>query len=121
MRCIRLLALVVAASCGGGGGSSSTPTTPVVPVTPTAPVATTAVSLKSNQINPPDILVAPSATVTFSNNDGIAHNVTFASTDIATIGNWSSGDRTARMPAPAGTYAYTCTIHPGMNGTVKVQ
>jgi plastocyanin len=25
------------------------------------------------------------------------------------------------MPATAGTYAYTCTIHGGMNGTVKVQ
>ena len=120
MRCIHLLALVVAASCGGGGGSS-TPTTPVVPVTPTAPVATIAVSLKSNQFNPPDILVAPSATVTFTNNDGITHNVTFASADIASISNWSTGDRTAKMPAPAGTYSYTCTIHPGMNGTVKVQ
>lgn len=121
MRYSRLLALVVAASCGGGGGSSSTPTTPVVPVTPTVPVATTAVSLKSNQFNPPDILVAPSATVTFTNNDGIAHNVTFASPDVASINNWSTGDRTAKMPAPAGTYSYTCTIHPGMNGTVKVQ
>lgn len=121
MRYSRLLALVVTASCGGGGGSSSTPTTPVVPTTPTVPVATSAVSLKSNQFNPVDILVASSATVTFTNNDGVAHNVTFASPDIASITNWSTGDRTAKMPAPAGTYAYTCTIHAGMNGTVKVQ
>jgi plastocyanin len=25
------------------------------------------------------------------------------------------------MPTAAGTYNYSCTIHPGMNGSVQVQ
>ena len=119
MRYRLVLALVVAAACGGGG--SDGPTTPIIPTTPNNPVATTSVSLQSNLFNPADIVVAPSAVVTFTNTDNIAHNVTFANQNIASVGNWTSGDRTVTMPAAPGTYSYTCTIHAGMNGTVKVQ
>ena len=120
MRLRLALALVFAAACGGGGGSDG-PTTPIIPTTPNTPVATTNVSLQSNLFNPADIVVAPSAVVTFTNTDNIAHNVTFANQNIASVDNWSSGARTVTMPAAAGTYSYTCTIHAGMNGTVKVQ
>lgn len=119
MRYRLVLALVIAAACGGGG--SDGPTTPIIPTTPNTPVATTSVSLQSNLFNPADIVVAPSAVVTFTNTDNLAHNVTFANQSIASVGNWTSGDRTVTMPAAPGTYSYTCTIHAGMNGTVKVQ
>jgi plastocyanin len=95
---------------GGGGGGGGT-----------NPVATTSVSLTGSQFVPPAITVAPSATVTFTNNDGIDHNVTFANNSITSIGNFSSGARTAVMPAAAATYSYNCTLHAGMNGTVRVQ
>ena len=121
MRFRLMLALVIAAACGGGGGGSDGPTTPIIPTTPSTPVATTAVSLQGNVFNPADIVVVPSAVVTFTNTDNIAHNVTFANQNIGSVGNWNSGDRTVTMPAAAGTYSYTCTIHAGMNGTVKVQ
>ena len=107
------------AACGGGG--SDTPINPIIPSTPDTPIATTAVSLQDLAFNPNHILVAPSAVVTFTNNDRIAHNVIFANQNIASITEWTSGDRTATMPAAPGTYSYTCTIHPGMSGTVKVQ
>jgi plastocyanin len=71
--------------------------------------------------SPPDIQVSPSATVTFTNQDNITHNVTFTATNITSTGNYSSGAKTVVMPAAAGTYAYRCTIHAGMQGTVKVQ
>ena len=119
MRIRLMLAIVTVAACGGGGGDG--PTTPIIPTTPSNPVATTSVSMKSNLFNPANILVAPSATVTFTNTDGIAHNVTFANQTITSVNNWTSGDRTVAMPAATGTYSFTCTIHAGMNGTVKVQ
>ena len=120
MRVHLVLALVAAAACGGGS-SDGLPTTPIIPTTPNNPIATTSVSLQSSQFNPADILVAPSATVTFTNSDGINHNVIFANQAITPISEWASGARTTTMPAAAGTYNYTCTLHPGMNGTVKVQ
>jgi plastocyanin len=120
MRFRLMLAIVAAAACGGSG-SDGTPTTPFIPTTPNTPVATTSVSLQGNLFSPADIVVAPSAAVTFTNTDGINHNVVFANQGITSIGDWPSGTRTATMPAAAGTYTFTCTLHAGMNGTVKVQ
>ncbi len=116
-----VLALVTVAACGGGGSSDNNPTTPTTPTTPATPIATTSVTLQNNLFDPAAIVVSPSAVVTFTNSDGIAHNVSFANTSIASVPNWTSGARTVAMPATAGTYSYTCTIHAGMNGTVKVQ
>ncbi len=59
--------------------------------------------------------------MTFTNNDGINHDVIFANQAITPVGVWASGARTVAMPAARGTYSYTCTLHAGMNGTVKVE
>jgi plastocyanin len=119
MRLPLVLALVAAAACGGGGGSDGG--IPTIPTTPTNPTATTSVTLQNSLFNPAHILVAPSATVTFTNSDGISHNVIFGNQAIPPISEWTSGTRTAVMPSAAGTYTYTCTLHPGMNGSVKVE
>lgn len=112
-----ILALLVITACGGAGYSGGgTTTAPDV-----TPVVTTSVEMRGTAFNPALIQVSPGATVTFTNNDGINHNVTFSSTGITSIGDFSSGARTAVMPAAAGTYGYHCTLHPGMTGSVKVQ
>lgn len=120
MRFRLVIALAVAAACGGG---SDSPVTPIIPSTPSNPIATTSVSLQDNAFNPENIVVLPSSVVTFTNNDHITHNVIFTNPNIQSITDpgWTSGNRTTTMPATAGTYSYTCTIHAGMNGTVKVQ
>ena len=120
MRLRLLLATTtILAACGGGGSDTTAP--PIIPSTPSTPVATTAVSLQGDQFNPKDIVVAPSSVITFTNNDGISHNVIFANTAVPSITDWATGNRTTTMPAATGTYSYTCTIHAGMSGTVKVQ
>ncbi len=120
-----LAGLVVAAgACGGGstaGGSPGTPTSPTTPTTPSNPTATTAVTLLGSAFTPQDIQVAPSAVVTFTNNDQTAHNVIFTNTSINGVGDWSGGDRTVTMPATTGSYAYHCSIHAGMSGSVTVK
>lgn len=116
MRFPLLLALTALAACGGGSGS--TPTTPTPTPTPTP---TSSVSLQNTAFDPSAIVVSPSTVVTFTNNDGFAHNVTFDNQAIVSIADFATGSRTTTMPATAGTYSYHCTIHAGMHGTVKVQ
>jgi len=117
--------IVLAAACGGSGGSD-TPTNPGTPGntgtpgTP-APVATTSVSLQNSTFNPPDIQVSPGATVTFTNNDGINHTVTFDNTSISSVDAYSTGAKTVTMPTAPGTYTYHCAIHGPMKGTVLVK
>jgi plastocyanin len=123
----RLFSFTLAAAiigCGGGGGGDSTPTTPTnpgTPGTPGQPTATTSVEMKGFAFNPPAIVVSPGATVTWTNSDNTNHNVTFSNTAIASTTEFASGSKSIVMPTAAGTYAYTCTLHGGMNGTVKVQ
>lgn len=125
-RAVPLLAgaLVALSACGGGGygGGSSTGGGGVVDPTTLTPVVTTSVSLSGLQFTPGSIQVAPGATITFTNNDGgITHNVTFASSAVTNIGDFSSGSKTTVAPSTAGSYTYQCTHHSGMNGVIKVQ
>jgi plastocyanin len=56
--------------------------------------------------------------VVWTNNDIVAHTVTFK--DVADSPVLNRGDRFSRtFPAP-GNYAYICSIHPFMHGTVVV-
>jgi plastocyanin len=73
------------------------------------------------QFAPSAIAVSKGATVTWTNQDNTAHNVTFADASVVSIGDFVSGSKSTVMPSTAGTYSYRCTIHPGMNGTVTVQ
>ena len=117
-----LLVIALAGACGGSSTASTAPYTPPPVVTPpSGPVATTAVDMKGSRFAPSAISVASGATVTFTNSDGINHNVTFDSQSIAGAGNFSSGSVSVTMPTTAGTYAYQCTIHSGMTGTVQVK
>jgi plastocyanin len=106
-----LLLVLITAACGG----TSTESVQVLPV------ATTAVALRNNAFDPGAITVSPGATVAFTNNDGVNHNLTFTSAAITSVGNFTTGTRQVVMPATPGTYDYHCTNHVGMTGTVQVQ
>ena len=109
-------------ACGGGADVTGPGTTGGTGNNGGAgtPVATTAVEMSGNRFNPASIKVASGATVTWTNSDGINHNVTFDGA-VGTIPNFSAGAQTLQMPATAGTYTYKCTIHAGMTGSVQVQ
>jgi len=121
-----IAALVAAASCGGGGSSNSV-------TNPTGgnpsggnpgggsdtPTATNAVAVGDNIFTPANIVVAVGTTVTWTWSPNVTtHNVVFSD------GNKSPDQATgtfSRTFSAAGTFNYSCTLHSGMNGTVKVQ
>jgi plastocyanin len=83
---------------------------------------TTAVDVKDNSFDPDLIQVSPGATVTWTwNATSNPHNVTFTNASITSSSTQNSGTFATAMPTTAGDYAYQCTIHSGMTGTVRVE
>ena len=74
----------------------------------------------------PDVSVEQGGTLTVANNDGVAHTVT--SDALGTSGDplfdfFVPPTHDPRVPAAAhrrGVYAFYCTFHPGMRGTLTV-
>jgi plastocyanin len=74
--------------------------------------------------------VAVGSTVSWQNDSGVTHNVTWdnatarsaalAGDAAGDISDFSSGSHT-RVFNTAGTYGFHCTIHPGMTATLTVQ
>jgi plastocyanin len=97
---------------GGGGGGGTT----------AAPVAAS-VEMSGSKFNPASVRVARGGTVTWTNSDGFAHDVTFdGNPGVANIAAFSTGAKSATMPQAASTIAYHCNIHgAAMSGSIKVE
>lgn len=65
--------------------------------------------------------VGPNGTITWEFG-AVPHNVTFAATPgrPADIAGFNTNTSIARTFTTTGTFAYECTIHPGMRGSVVV-
>jgi plastocyanin len=126
LRNLTIATLVAAAACGGGGSSNSV--TNPTGGNPTgghptggndSPQATNAVSVSDNLFTPVNILVSVGTTVTWTWAPNVStHNVVFA--DGTKSSDQATGTFT-RTFSTAGTFNYSCTLHSGMNGSVKVQ
>jgi plastocyanin len=116
-------ALALSIACSGSSSSPSTPSPSSPPATggPSSSVAipSGAESLGNRAYAPDDLTVSTGTTVTWTNNDSIAH------TSTSDGSGWNSGvvapggqfSQTFQTP---GTFSYHCTIHPGMVGRVVV-
>jgi plastocyanin len=83
-------------------------------------VATDKVSIENMAFTPAAIKVKVGTTVTWTNNDSIAHTVTADSGDGPDSGNLDPGKSYSFTYKSAGTFSYHCEIHPDMTGTVQV-
>ena len=117
---------LVAAGCGdddddgggGGGGNSEQPAD--------GGGGGAQVSMENIQFNPRDLTVKTGETITFTNDEAVAHDVHKTSGPGADFASGPSGgmqegdtfELTLDMP---GTYEYVCDVHaPGMAGTITV-
>ena len=126
--------LVAVAACGAAKpqtyGSNTEPsiqpsspatTMPAKPMPRTpgagAVLATKSVSIKNFAFRPASITVKVRSTVTWTNGDQAPHNVTGGPLRSATM---NQGNTYTYTFTKTGRYAYRCTIHPFMTGTVVV-
>lgn len=131
MRVSYVLLAVLAIGCGGGGGNTG-PTSPNPTPNPggSGATASAAVAMKASDdgygystysFSPSTVTITKGGMVTWTNNAGTAHNVTFTSPGSpSNIENFSSGSNSRTFDA-VGSYSYHCSIHSGMDGTVKVE
>jgi YVTN family beta-propeller protein len=80
-------------------------------------VASTQVSIEKFAFTPASVSVQAGQSVTFTNNDAVAHTTTSAAWDSKEI---APGGSYTVTPQP-GTYTYRCDIHPFMQATLIVQ
>ena len=85
---------------------------------PPAAEGGTSVSIVDYAFSPATLTVPAGTTVKWTNQDGTGHNVSFD--DQASDRLKKSGTFERSFDAP-GIYAYSCTIHPSMTGTIVVE
>ena len=135
---LALLAVaVVAAGCGGGddddgdsgngGGNAPAAEEPAAPSADhdregsggTGPG--TQVSMKDIKFNPGTVTIKAGGKVTWTNDDSVGHDVTADDFESGSPGGIEGGSTFSHTFKKAGTYDYVCSVHPGMEGTVKVK
>ena len=84
----------------------------------TAGASDTGVSIAGFAFHPGTITIQAGDTVTWTNSDGATHTATGSGFD---TGNISGGSSASVTFDAAGTFAYHCSIHSTMTGTVVVQ
>jgi plastocyanin len=85
----------------------------------TASVSDNTITIKDFAFNPPAMTVRAGATVRWVNADSATHRIQARGDIISPL--LSSGQSWSRIFDQAGTYEYTCTIHPSMHGTLVVE
>ena len=120
------LALITAVTaCGGSGTSTAAPSAAPGSARSSAAGSGTAdtIVIKNFTFSPATLSVSPGTVVTVRNEDPVTHTLT----DKADPKLFSTGDigsdqvTTFKAPATAGSYAYFCTIHQYMTGTLVVR
>jgi plastocyanin len=111
--------LVVIAACGGSGTTGET-SQPAGESTTVASSGATTGTIDNFAFSPDSLSVSVGDTVTWTNKQaGTPHTVT-ADDGSFDSGNLATDATFSQTFDAAGTFAYHCTIHPSMTGTVTV-
>jgi plastocyanin len=112
--------LLTVAACSGASSSASSPPTAAAA---TASASASAIVIKNFMFSPMTLTVSPGTVVTVRNEDSVTHTLT----DKADPKLFGTGDvgpgqvKTFTAPSKAGSYAFLCTIHQYMTGTIVVR
>ena len=114
---------LVAAGCGSSNDSgSSSSDTSSQDATPSANGDGTKIDMKNIQFSPKEQTVKVGEKVTWVNQDDVDHNVTTTGGPVKfNSKDYGKGETFTYTPTKAGEIKYTCTLHPGMDGVLKVE
>lgn len=110
-----------------GRGSYKTVTTvPTSTSTPSASglpaVGGSKITIQNFQFSPSSLTVKAGDTVTFTNMDSVAHTIVSDDGTTFDTGSLAQGQSNSfTAPTKLGTYAFHCSIHPTMTGTLIVK
>ncbi len=107
-----LLIVLLADDASSGASASSTSSQP-------SSGAVTKIDIADFKFKPATVTVKAGAKVSWVNQDSAEHTATMAGG--FDTGNLQKGDEKTLTFAKAGTYAYVCSFHPFMKGTVIVR
>ena len=132
---VAALALILAA-CGGDSQAETTTSSTADPTTTSStadPTTTSEATATTEDDDPGDAsiiienftfsgvtTVSAGTTVTATNQDGVTHTWTSVD-DVWSSGGLASGESFEFTFDEPGEYAYFCTIHPTMEGTITVE
>jgi plastocyanin len=112
---VMIFVLSWAFGCSKSGGSTMAP-----PPTPVHSSHFHTVMVQSSTYMPAALTIAPGDTVIWTNSDSMDHTVT-SDTGSELNSPLNIGQSFQHVFAAAGSFAYHCTIHPFMHGTVSVE
>jgi plastocyanin len=121
-----LMLILVLAACSSSSSSSATPSASASATGSSAGQQTGATDtfvIKNFMFSPDSLTVAPGAVVTVKNEDSVTHTLT-DKTDQTAFNTGPVGPnqtKTFKAPEKAGSYAFFCTIHQYMTGTLVVR
>ena len=108
---LSLISSLLLSGCGQQAASVPSPTA-------TSGTAGSAITIQNFAFSPNHLEVAKGSTVTWKNQDTAVHSIVSATFASRTLHNGETFSFTFDQP---GTYAYSCGIHPAMQGTVVVK
>ena len=115
-------AATLLAGCGGGdSNASSPPKSTSAPANPASGASGSAVTISGFKFAPTSLTVKRGAKVTVTNDDSTAHTATADDGNSFDTGTLDSGSSQTISVSKPGSYAYHCSIHPFMKGTLVVQ
>ena len=122
------LVAAVATACGESTSTQEATTTTAAATTTQTPEATSAraaasaatISIANMSFGEP-VTVAAGAQVTVINKDSVEHSVTSDTADQFDVEIEGNEQGTFAAPSQPGEYAFHCTYHPSMKGTLIVQ
>jgi plastocyanin len=111
---------------GGGGGGAAETEQPADEGGGSGGGGGAEVGMRNIQFDPADVTIAAGETVTWTNNEGVPHDVEKTSGpgrkfSSGPEGGMMEGDTFEQTFDRPGTYEYVCRVHaPGMAGTIEV-